>query len=487
MTTKNLTARLLLATLFVATGLAGGYILAGDDAALDGLGVDTAQAAPFNRELDTADVAAMTMPAVVNINTDKVVESQNHPFMNDPFFRRFFERQMPDNNRERMEQSLGSGVVISADGYIVTNNHVVQDAESIRVAFNDREVFEAEIIGTDPETDVALIKIDADGDLPFLQFGDSDAVRVGEQVMAVGNPFGVGQTVTMGIVSAKGRSIGLMDYEDHIQTDAAINPGNSGGAMVNMRGEVVGINSAILSRSGGSQGIGFAIPANMVQRILESLRSDGEVQRAWLGVQVREVNQGIADYYGLDKPRGVLVASVDDGTPANEGGVREGDIILSIDRERVDTVSELRNTVSLMEVGSTVELDILRDGDDVRKKVTLGELPTPDGVVRGRPGTGPEADDGIEGVTVRALNDRLRGHMELDGDLEGLLVTEVGTRSLAAREGLRQGDIILSIDRREVSSLDDYREAMEEAGDNGVMLRVFRPAINQRLMLVIPR
>jgi len=429
----------------------------------------------------------MTMPAVVNINTDKVVESQNHPFMNDPLFRRFFEREMPDNNRERMERSLGSGVVISADGYIVTNNHVVQDAESIRVAFNDREVFEAEIIGTDPETDVALIKIDADGDLPFLQFGDSDAVRVGEQVMAVGNPFGVGQTVTMGIVSAKGRSIGLMDYEDHIQTDAAINPGNSGGAMVNMRGEVVGINSAILSRSGGSQGIGFAIPANMVQRILESLRSDGEVQRAWLGVQVREVNQGIADYYGLDKPRGVLVASVDDGTPANEGGVREGDIILSIDRERVDTVSELRNTVSLMEVGSTVELDILRDGDDVRKKVTLGELPTPDGVVRGRPGTGPEADDGIEGVTVRALNDRLRGHMELDGDLEGLLVTEVGTRSLAAREGLRQGDIILSIDRREVSSLDDYREAMEEAGDNGVMLRVFRPAINQRLMLVIPR
>jgi len=487
MTTKNLTARLLFATLFVAAGLAGGYMLAGDDAALDGLGVDTAQAAPFNRELDTADVAAMTMPAVVNINTDKVVESQNHPFMNDPLFRRFFEREMPDNNRERMERSLGSGVVISADGYIVTNNHVVQDAESIRVAFNDREVFEAEIIGTDPETDVALIKIETDGDLPFLQFGDSDAVRVGERVMAVGNPFGVGQTVTMGIVSAKGRSIGLMDYEDHIQTDAAINPGNSGGAMVNMRGEVVGINSAILSRSGGSQGIGFAIPANMVQRILESLRADGEVQRAWLGVQVREVNQGIADYYGLDKPRGVLVASVDDDTPANRAGVQEGDIILSIDRERVDTVSELRNTVSLMEVGSTVELDILRDGDDVRKKVTLGELPTPDGVVRGRPGTGPEADDGIDGVTVRALTDRLRGHMELDGDLEGLLVTEVGTRSLAAREGLRQGDIILSIDRREVGSLDDYREAMEEAGDNGVMLRVFRPAINQRLMLVIPR
>lgn len=489
MTPKTFPTRLLIAALCVAAGLAGGYMLADNDATVDvpNLGVETAVAAPFPGEMDSADLAAMVMPAVVNINTDKVVERQNHPFMDDPFFRRFFERQMPEgDSRERMEQSLGSGVVISADGYIVTNNHVVEDAESIRISFNDRETYEAEIIGTDPATDVALIKIDPDQDLPFLEFGDSDGLRVGERVMAVGNPFGVGQTVTMGIVSAKGRSIGLVNYEDHIQTDAAINPGNSGGAMVNMRGEVVGINSAILSRSGGSQGIGFAIPANMVQRILRSLREDGEVQRAWLGVQVREVNQGIADYYGLDKPRGVLVASVDDGTPAHDGGVEEGDIILAVNRDRVNTVSELRNTVSLMEVGATVELDIVRDGDDLRKKVKLGELPT-DNTQRQRPGSGPEADDGIEGVTVRVLTDRLRAHMELDGDIEGLLVTEIEARSRAAREGLRQGDVILSIDKREVTSLDDYREAMERAGRNGVMLRIYRPAIDQRLLLVVPR
>ncbi|MBD3220016.1 trypsin-like serine protease, partial [bacterium] len=326
MLTRGNLSRLLAASLLLAAGFVGGLMIAGEDEPEARLGVATAIASQGNgalvaeERLDPADVAELTMPAVVNINTDKVVERRVHPFMDDPIFRRFFDQQMPEG-RERMERSLGSGVVISSDGYIVTNNHVVEDADNIRVAFNDRETYEAEVIGTDPQTDLALIKIDTDRDLPYLTFGDSDDLRVGEQVMAVGNPFGVGQTVTMGIVSAKGRSIGLMDYEDHIQTDAAINPGNSGGAMVNMRGEVVGINSAILSRSGGSQGIGFAIPANMTQRILDSLRDEGMVQRAWLGVQVQPVNQGIADYYGLDKPTGVLVARVNEDTPAEEAGL----------------------------------------------------------------------------------------------------------------------------------------------------------------------
>jgi serine protease Do len=473
--------------LLVAAGFMDGRVGHTDQqTALAGFGPATAIAADQHGELDSADLAAMAMPAVVNINTDKIVERSQHPFMNDPLFRRFFERQMPDNNRERMERSLGSGVVISADGYIVTNNHVVDDAENIRVAFNDRETYEAEIIGTDPQTDLALIKIDPDRDLPYLEFGDSDALRIGERVMAVGNPFGVGQTVTMGIVSAKGRSIGLMDYEDHIQTDAAINPGNSGGAMVNMRGEVVGINSAILSRSGGSQGIGFAIPANMATHIIDALRDDGLVQRAWLGVQVQPVNQGIADYYGLDRPVGVLVARVNEDTPAEEAGLKDGDIILSVDGRKVDTVSELRNTISLLPMGKTVDLDIQREGKDMVKKVKLDELPTTDQMARGRT-NGPTADDGIEGVTVRALSDRWRSQLELGDDVEGLLVTDVETRSAAYREGLRDGDVILEIDKREVSDLGDYREAMERAGDNGVLLRILRPASGQRTLMVIPR
>jgi len=447
--------------------------------------VPAAVAAPGDE--DSADVAAMTMPAVVNINTDKVVERQSHPFMDDPFFRRFFDQRQEDGgSNERMERSLGSGVVISRDGYIVTNNHVVENAENIRVAFNDRETYEAEIIGTDPQTDVALIKIDPDRDLPFLEFGDSDALRVGQPVMAVGNPFGVGQTVTMGIVSAKGRSIGLMDYEDHIQTDAAINPGNSGGAMVNMHGELVGINSAILSRSGGSQGIGFAIPANMVTRILKALREDGEVKRAWLGVQVQQVNQGIADYYGLDKPQGVLVARVNDDTPAEKAGLKEGDIIKAVDGKMVDTVSQLRNTVSLLPIGHTAELDIQREGKDITKKVKLDQLPAQDRVASNR-GDSPSADDGIEGVTVRALNEQLRAHNNVPEEINGLMVVDVAQRSNAAREGLAAGDIILEVNTEQVTSLSDYRDAVKTGEDRPYLLRVYRPRTEGRIFLAIPR
>ena len=449
------------------------------------IAASAALAAPYN-DLDPADVAEMTMPAVVNINTDKVVEMKSHPFMDDPFFRRFFDQQQGDGNTEHIERSLGSGVVISADGYIVTNNHVVENAESIRVAFNDRETYQAEIIGTDPQTDVALIKINPDHDLPYLEFGDSDALRIGERVMAVGNPFGVGQTVTMGIVSAKGRSIGLMAYEDHIQTDAAINPGNSGGALVNMRGDVVGINSAILSRSGGSQGIGFAIPAKLVERILTSLREDGEVKRAWLGVQVQPVNQAIADYYELDKPAGVLVARVNEDTPAEKAGLEEGDIIMTVDGKRVDTVSQLRNTISLLPIGHKAELELQRDGKDITKIVKLEEYVLDEQAATTRP-EDHSADDGIEGVTVRELNEQLRAHGKVPEEIDGLMVVEVDQRSKAAREGLARGDIIIELNTEPVSNLKDYREAAKDGGDRPYLLRVYRPRTEGRIFLAIPR
>ncbi len=504
MRTQDRLSRLLGAALLVGVGFAGGLILTAGAGSPDsgpapgvaadqpvslggGLAVRAATAQTF-AALDPADVAEKVMPAVVNLNTDKLVERRAHPFFDDPFFRRFFD--IPDggdNQRQRLERSLGSGVVISADGYIVTNNHVVENAESIRITFNDRETFDAEVVGTDPQTDLALLKIKVNRPLPHVSFGDSDHLRVGERVLAVGNPFGVGQTVTMGIVSAKGRSIGLMEYEDHIQTDASINPGNSGGALVNMRGEVIGINSAILSRSGGSQGIGFAIPANMVQRIIAELKDEGAVTRAWLGVNIQGVTQAEAERAGLPRPQGVLVSSVTAGAPADKAGLKELDIILAINDKPVDTTQQLRNTVSLQPVGQEVELSLWREGKTITRKVKLEALPDQDQVATRR-GTGPTADDGLEGVTVRELTPQLRSRASIPEDVNGLLVVDVDQRSRAAREGLARGDVIMEINRREVGSLREYREAMTRDANRPVLLRVYKPqGQGARIFITIPR
>lgn len=439
-----------------------------------------ASAAPY-MEFDPADVAEMTMPAVVNINTDKVVDRAENPFFNDPMFRRFFD--IPEH-RERRERSLGSGVVISADGFIVTNNHVVEDADVINVQFNSRESYQAELIGTDPQTDVALIKIEPGRDLPFLEFGNSDALRVGERVMAVGNPFGVGQTVTMGIVSAKGRSIGLMDYEDHIQTDASINPGNSGGALVNMRGELVGINSAIMSRSGSSAGVGFAIPAHMARRIMEQLKEHGEVKRAWLGVITAEVDQTMAEALGMDRPRGVLMSEVNADTPAEKAGIKEGDVILQVDGKPVDSISQLRNTISLAGVGHECDLLILRDGKEKHLTVKLAEMPS-DLTASRSTREGRTNDEGLEGVTVSEITDAVRRQLELDEDLRGVVVTDVERTSNAWHRGLRRGDVIIEVARKPVANLDDYEELVQVNPDRPVLLKVQRG--EQSLMIAVPR
>ena len=437
-----------------------------------------------------ADVAEKTMPAVVNISTDKMVDrSAQHPFMDDPMFRRFF--NMPDddvhNNPERMEHSLGSGIIISSDGYILTNNHVVENASKIHVTFVGEKEYEAEIIGTDPPTDVALIKIAAEG-LPFIQIGDSNRMRVGDQVMAIGNPFGVGQTVTLGIVSALGRNIGLMDYSDLIQTDAAINPGNSGGALVNMQGELVGMNAAMMSRSGGSQGIGFAIPTSMAMKIVASLKETGTVQRAYLGVLPQPVDQSLADYYGMDSPRGVLITQVNADTPAERAGLKDGDIILSVDGREIRNPSMLRNVISLSEVGQKVDLAIVRDGKEKNVVVKLEKFPDPEQVAEASTPADPDEDETLEGVTVREMTARMRATMDtLPEDIEGLLVTGVEQTSNAAGEGLSAGDIILEVGKEPVTTLVGYQKALGKNTDRPVFMRVYKPRQRQSVFIAVPR
>jgi serine protease Do len=436
-----------------------------------------------------ADVAELASPAVVNISTDKVVENMaNHPFMDDPFFRRFFNMPEDENHprgNERVERSLGSGVVISADGYVLTNNHVVENADKISVTFEGDREYLAEVVGTDPRTDVALLKIDAEG-LPFIKLADSDKLRVGDQVMAIGNPFGVGQTVTMGIVSALGRTIGLIDYEDLIQTDASINPGNSGGALVNMRGELVGMNSAILSRSGGSQGIGFAIPSNMAMRIADALRADGEVVRAYLGVLPQQVDQNVAEYYGMDAPRGVIITRVNEDTPADKAGLKDGDIILEVDGQEIRNPSVLRNVISLSEVGHDAKVKYLRDGKEKTVNVTLERFPEDVQTTRTNRSNGAD-DESLDGVTVRVLNDRLRAEAQIPENVGGLLVVEIDPTSNAAREGLARGDVIQEVARRPVATLEEFQEALTINTERPVFMRVYKPARDQNVFIAVPR
>jgi serine protease Do len=422
-----------------------------------------------------SDTAEAVLPAVVNISTARIqtMEQGMGPFFSDPFFKKFFGEQAPDSEPQRKRMSaMGSGVLVRADGVILTNNHVVDGADEVKVTLSDGREFSATVKGKDKRADLAVIQLDGDfDDLPILPLGDAESLRLGEVVLAVGNPFGLDGTVTMGIVSATGRSgVGIVDYEDFIQTDAAINPGNSGGALVNLQGELVGINTAIASRSGGYQGIGFAIPTTMVQPIMESLLATGRVERGWLGVRIQDLDAGMAESFGLDAgERGVLVAEVMKGSPASAAKLLSGDVILTLDGVAMTSTHELRNRVSLQPAGKVVKLDLWRGGKAKAAKVTLGVLPE-EGVSAAEPEES-EASEVLVGLELAPLDADMRSRFSVADDVKkGLIVVRVQPGSDAAEAGIQPGDVILEVNRRRVSDLRTFKDAQGEADRALVLL-----------------
>jgi len=439
------------------------------------------------RDLNNAfvEIAQAVNPTVVTVFTEKVykVRQTYSPFsffFNDPF-RDFFgedffsgprQRQQPPREREYRQQGLGSGVIVSTDGYILTNNHVVANADSIYVRTIDNETHPAKVIGTDPKTDIAVIKIEAEN-LPAIKQGDSDKLRVGEWVLAIGSPLSenLAHTVTQGIVSAKGRSnVGLADYEDFIQTDAAINPGNSGGALVNLDGELVGINTAIATRSGGFQGIGFAVPINMAKSVMRSLIAHGKVVRGWLGVQIQDLNKAMAVAMDLESTEGALVAEVVKDSPADKAGLKDGDVIVELNGKKVKDTTHLRNNIAATAPETTVELKIIRNGKPKEVTVTLGELPQEAGS-----GQIKSSLQDLLGFSVATMNRDLADRYNLDREVKGVVVTDIEQSSRAFRAGLRQGDVIQSVNRERVQTVSDFNQALDGVKKgNNILLRVVR-------------
>jgi serine protease Do len=424
-------------------------------------------------------VAAKDLPAVVNIASTKIVRSQEagqlSPFFSDPFFRQFFGDQFTPQQRmprEEREHSLGSGVIVSPDGYILTNNHVVEGATEIKITIGDKRDFKARVIGTDPKTDIAVLRVEATS-LPTIAFGDSSKVRVGDFALAIGNPFGLNQTVTMGIVSATGRgNLGIEDYEDFIQTDASINPGNSGGALVNVNGELIGINTAILSGgSGGNQGIGFAIPINMARQVMEQILKSGKVTRGYLGAWIQPVTPAIAKAFGLSQPRGALLGDVEPGGPAGKSGLQRGDIILQMDGQPIIDTREFRLKIAMMKPGTTVKLRVSHNGVERDVSVVLGELPAQAAAVQGKEGTPSEA---LQGLSVDDLTPQIARQLGLPAKTPGVVVTGVESGSAAEEADLRRGDVIEEVNHKPVRSVNEFSNAISQMGKQSVLLLINR-------------
>lgn len=426
-----------------------------------------------------ADVVARVTPAVVTIRSERRVRApQQFPFADDPMLREFFGRQFGGRQPQmqpQVQKALGSGVIVSPDGYILTNHHVIDGAEDIKVELNDNRTVKAKVVGSDAPSDLAVLKIDANN-LPVLPLGDSDRARIGDVVLAVGNPLGVGQTVTMGIISAKGRQTELSNgtFEDFIQTDAPINQGNSGGALVNTNGELVGINSQILSQSGGSIGIGFAIPSNMAKTVMEQLIKNGKVRRGQLGVIVQKVTSDLAESMNLKSANGVVVSQVQSGSAAEKAGLKVGDVITAINGTTINDPNEFRNKVAGTAPGSDVTLNVVRDNREQQIRATLGEFKAPKSESESASNDNSPASAGKLGIGVTPLTPDAAQALKLPAGTQGLLVGEVDPSGPAADAGIQQNDVIVEVNRQPVRSVDDLKSALAKNGTRTALLLINR-------------
>jgi len=438
---------------------------------LTAAGLQAAKSAPRMIPDNFSALAEQVGSAVVNIQVEKTGKDKDvaqqfegHPF-GDERFKDFFGKQMPP--QERRQAGIGTGFIISKDGHIITNNHVVEDADKIKVKLKDEREFEAKVIGRDPQTDLALIKIDAKGDLPVASLGRSAELKVGEWVVAVGSPFGLEQTVTAGIVSAKGRAIGSGPYDDFIQTDASINPGNSGGPLVNLNGEVVGINTAIIAHG---QGIGFAIPIDLATKIVAQLKENGEVTRGWLGVNIQDLKGDLAEYYGAKHSEGVLVTEVIPGNPADKAGIKAKDIITAVNGEKVKNSRELTAKAATLPVGESTKITVLRDGKEKTLDVTVAKRP----LTVADAGKPPVEKEGEFGLQVTDLTPELAQRLKTNREA-GVVVVGVRPDSKAYKAGVEQGDLILEVNRQSVSSTGELKQLLaQHKGGDGISLLVQR-------------